>query len=93
MPNSLLEAMALARPVLAADIPGNMSLVHDNETGWLYSDENDFRSKVTRLMGDTTVGAEIGRRAKEYVQNEFSPLSETERYIELYSTLLIKPQL
>ena len=93
MPNSLLEAMALARPVLAADIPGNHSLVHDNETGWLYSDEADFRELVTRLMGDAALCAEVGRRAREYVQSEFSPCIEADRYIRLYTTLRTKPQL
>ena len=87
MPNSLLEAMALARPVLAADIPGNHSLVHDNKTGWLYSDEVDFRAHVTRLMADAALCAEVGKRAREYVQSEFSPGSEAERYIELYTAL------
>jgi glycosyltransferase involved in cell wall biosynthesis len=88
MSNSLLEAMSLARPVLAADIPGNRSLVHDNETGWLYRDEAGFRELVTRIMGDATLRTEVGRRAGEYVQSNFSPQIETDRYIELYTVLL-----
>ena len=91
MPNSLLEAMALARPVLAANIPGNHSLVHDSETGWLYSDESDFRSRVRQLMGDAALCAEVGMRARDYVQSEFSPVIEAERYIKLYTMLRTKP--
>lgn len=87
MPNSLLEAMALARPVLAADIPGNRSLVHDKETGWLYSDEAGFKASLQRLMGADALRAEVGRRAREYVQSGFSPGTEAGRYIELYSRL------
>ncbi|MDD2309563.1 MAG: glycosyltransferase family 4 protein [Desulfuromonadaceae bacterium] len=90
MSNSLLEAMSLARPVLAVDIPGNRSLVHDNETGWLYRDEAGFRELVTRIMGDATLRAEVGRRAGEYVQSNFSPQIEADRYIELYTVLLKK---
>jgi len=90
MPNSLMEAMALARPVLAVDIPGNLSLVHDNETGWLYRDEACLRAQVIRLMGDSALRAEVGERAREYVQSEFSPRLEADRYIELYSTLRAK---
>lgn len=92
MPNSLMEAMALARPVLAVDIPGNRSLVHDNETGWLYSDESEFMALVTRLMGDAALRTEVGRRAREYVQSVFSPRLEAERYIELYTTLRVTTQ-
>lgn len=92
MANSLLEAMALARPVLAVDIPGNLSLVHDNETGWLYSDEFGLRDLVMRLMNDADLCAEVGKRAREYVQSEFSPRIEADRYIQLYSTFAVKPQ-
>lgn len=91
MSNSLLEGMALARPVLAADIPGNRSLVHDNETGWLYRDEAEFRGVVIRLMGDAALRAKVGRRASEYVQSDFSPRIEADRYIELYTALRTKP--
>lgn len=92
MPNSLLEAMALARPVLAADIPGNHSLVHDNETGWLYRNEVDFRALVKRLSADCALCTEIGRRAREYVLSAFSSGGEAARYIELYTTLRSQPQ-
>ncbi len=87
MPNSLLEAMALARPVLAADIPGNRSLVHDNRTGWLYRDEADFKALVVRLAGDHTLREQVGGRAREYVLTNFPPGIEAERYLKLYETL------
>jgi glycosyltransferase involved in cell wall biosynthesis len=87
MPNSLLEAMALGRPVLAADIPGNRSLVRDNETGWLYRDEADFRRHAVRLASDAALRAEGGRRAREYVLAHFTPTLEAERYLGLYGRL------
>jgi len=93
MPNSLLEAMALARPVLAADIPGNRSLIHENETGWLYTGEAEFRLKLARLMEDATLAEVVGRRAREYVQANFSPRMEAERYFNLYTTLRAGRQL
>jgi len=91
MSNSLLEGMALARPVLAANIPGNRALVHDNETGWLYRDEPEFRSIVARLINDSTLRTEVGKRAREYVRSDFSPHIEADRYIRLYTALLTKP--
>jgi L-malate glycosyltransferase len=90
MSNSLLEAMLLARPVLAADIPGNRALVHNNETGWLYRDESEFRTIVARLMGDAVLRAEVGKRAGEFVHSNFSPQIEADSYIELYTLLLKK---
>ncbi|HEY3309039.1 MAG TPA: GPMC system family 4 glycosyltransferase [Desulfuromonadaceae bacterium] len=87
MPNSLLEAMALGRPVLARDIPGNHSLIQEGETGWLYRDEEDFRRQVLRLADDAALREQTGRRAREYVLSNFSPELETERYLKLYKSL------
>lgn len=89
MPNSLLEAMAMGRTVLAADIPGNLCLVRDGETGWLYRDAAEFLALMSRLINDTTLRAEVGVRAREYVQSDFSALIEAERYIELYTSLCV----
>ncbi|MDD2582745.1 MAG: glycosyltransferase, partial [Desulfuromonadaceae bacterium] len=52
MPNTLLEAMAMGRPVLAADIQGNRTLVRHGDTGLLYRDTDSFTESVVRLAGD-----------------------------------------
>ena len=88
MPNSLLEAMAAGRPVLAADIPGNRLLVRHGETGWLYRDQADFRETVLRLADDRTLGALIGCRGQEFVLTNFPPWREAEAYRELYHSCI-----
>jgi glycosyltransferase involved in cell wall biosynthesis len=87
MPNSILEAMALGRPVLVADIPGNRSLVSHEQTGWLYGSEFDFRELVARLAGDVALRAECGRRAREHVLAHHSPALEAGRLMALYRSL------
>lgn len=87
MPNSLLEAMALARPVLAADVPGNRSLVNHGRTGLLYRDESDFRNQVVRLAGDPGLCVNLGKRARDFVLVNFPRAVEAERYIKLYKGL------
>jgi glycosyltransferase involved in cell wall biosynthesis len=87
MPNSLMEAMALGRPVLAADIPGNRSLVCHEETGWLYRDESDFRELVVRIAGDAFLRAEFGRRGQEHVLAKHAPQLEAGRLLALYRSL------
>ena len=91
MPNSLLEAMAMGRAVLAADIPGNRALVRKNETGWLYRTEDEFREIVTLLAGNATLRNDMGRCAQEYVQSHFSPRLETKLYLDLFSKLMETP--
>jgi glycosyltransferase involved in cell wall biosynthesis len=87
MPNSLLEAMALARPVVAANIAGNRSLIRDKETGWLYSGATELAALVQALVNSPVERAAVGQRAKEYVLSFFSPQKEAARYIELFTSL------
>jgi glycosyltransferase involved in cell wall biosynthesis len=88
MSNTLLEAMALGRPVLASDIPGNRSLVRHGETGLLYHDEDSFRQCVTRLAADAALRGVLGRRAAEYMRTSFSPQVEVTAHLRLYNVLI-----
>lgn len=87
MPNTLMEAMALGRPVVAADIPGNRSLVSHGRTGWLFKDEAGFRKLVLQLAEDSLTRAEAGYRAREEMQARFSPRREAMSYLSLYHEL------
>ena len=88
MPNSLMEAMALGRSVLAANIPGNRSLVRHGETGWLYDSGEDFVQLVLKIKTDAPLREKVGVRAKEFMMANFSPQLEAERYLALYSRLI-----
>lgn len=88
MPNSLLEAMALGRPVLAVDIPGNRSLVRDGETGLLFRDGADFRRQLLRLVRDPKLRATCGGNAREHVLTRLSPVREAEAYLDVYKMVL-----
>ena len=88
MPNSLMEAMALGRPVLAANISGNRSLVQKGKTGWLYDSEADFLRLVTHIRGNASVREEVGYNAKKFIIRCFSPSLEAKRYLALYRKLV-----
>ncbi|HZV81233.1 MAG TPA: glycosyltransferase [Geobacteraceae bacterium] len=84
MANSLLEAMAFGRPVLAADIDGNRSLICDGVNGLLYRDETDFALKAGRLMAEPALRQRLGLAARRFVRENCSPTDEAEKYLELY---------
>ncbi|MDD2898035.1 MAG: glycosyltransferase [Desulfuromonadaceae bacterium] len=88
MPNSLMEAMAIGRPVLAADIPGNRSLVQQGKNGWIYDGESDFRKLVMEIQEDAPLREQTGRNAEEYMKKHFSPQDEAIRYLSLYRSLI-----
>ena len=89
MPNSLMEAMAIGRPVLAADIPGNRSLIKKGINGLLYVGEDDFRQQVIQIMENEILREKLGRNAKEYIRTHFPPEQETDRYLSVYRKLIV----
>jgi glycosyltransferase involved in cell wall biosynthesis len=84
MANSLLEAMQLGIPVLAADIEGNRSLVIDGKNGLLYQDEESFISKAERLLLDAELRSALVLNGKRYVEENCSATREAASYVELY---------
>jgi glycosyltransferase involved in cell wall biosynthesis len=85
--NSLLEALALERAVLASDIPGNRGLIEDGVTGLLFRDAGALAVQATRLAGDPGLRARLGRAGRARVEREYSPAREVEGYLSVFRTL------
>lgn len=88
MANSLLEGMAYGKPVLAADVEGNRSLVADDLNGLLFRSAEDFLAKAERLLLDSRLRKRLGESGRLYVQQQCSAETEAERYLELYKNIL-----
>ncbi|MRR37203.1 glycosyltransferase [bacterium] len=84
MANSVLEAMAFGRPVLAADIEGNRSIVKSGKTGLLYRGENDFLQKARELVRDDALRRHLGEQGLRLAGEQFSAEREASAYRELY---------
>jgi len=84
MANSVLEALALGRAVLASDIEGNRSLVEDGVTGLLFSDPVEFAGKVERLLGDSALRRSLGEAGRARAER-FGRQEEIDSYADLYA--------
>jgi glycosyltransferase involved in cell wall biosynthesis len=87
MANSVLEALALGRAVLAADIVGNRSLVEDGVTGLLFGSPEELTAKADRLLRDPDLRARLGEAGRERVNARFSPDREIDGYLAAYTRL------
>lgn len=69
-----LEPMARGVPVIASRVGGLPEVVVDGETGLLVSpgDESALAGAIRRLLGDEEERREMGRRARERVEEHFS---------------------
>lgn len=70
MPNTVLEAMAMRRPVLATAVDGSVELVRPGETGLLVPprDPPALADGLIALAGDATRRAALGARARAVVE-------------------------
>ena len=87
MPNSVLEALAAGRPVLASDIEGNRSLVEDGVTGFLFRDVTELEANAERLAADRSLRERLGLAGRQLVERRYPPRREIEGYLEVYARL------
>ncbi len=78
IPNVILEAMALGKPVIASSVGGIPELVEDGVNGLLVSPEDPVRlaAMMKKIQEDEVLAERIGRSAKEHVVKHFE-ISET----------------
>ncbi len=91
MANSVLEALALGRAVLASDIEGNRSLIEDGVTGLLFGDEAAFEARAGLLARDPALRARLGAAGRALVERQYPPEREIDGYLDLYRQLAPVP--
>ncbi|MGH7267963.1 MAG: glycosyltransferase [Candidatus Rokuibacteriota bacterium] len=88
MANSVLEAMARGRPVLASDIEGNRSVIEPEVDGLLFRDAAEFERAAERLVRDAGLRRRLGVAARAKVSRLYPPEREITAHVELYRRLL-----
>ena len=84
------EAMAFARPVVAAAGGALLDLVADGETGLLVPprDAPALRAAVERLLGDPELRERLGRAGRGFARDRFGWDGVIERTLEVYGRAL-----
>lgn len=88
MANSVLEGMALGRPVLVSDIPGNRALVNHGENGLRFTTDEELAAGALQLARDGALRARLGASGRARVEREFPPSRETDGYLAVYRQLV-----
>lgn len=86
MPNVLLEAMAAAKPVVASNVEGVGEILGPLQVNQAFSPDNgdEFIEKLSRLLENSHLSAEIGAKNRQRVRSEFSLQEMCEKYDRLY---------
>jgi glycosyltransferase involved in cell wall biosynthesis len=83
------EAMALGRPIIAADRGMLPELVADGETGLVIDDTpENLADAIVRLAADAALRECMGRAARETALTRFDPAHQAEQVEQIYEGLL-----
>ncbi len=90
--NSILEYMALGKPVVATDGGGTSEIVLDGQTGFLVACRNveQLAGRIRELLDDPGEAKRMGRGGKQFVAETFQIETMGKRFLDLYSRLLAK---
>jgi glycosyltransferase involved in cell wall biosynthesis len=87
---TLLEAMALGKPVIASAAAGNLDLIGDGVDGRLVDpgDSTAWARAIDQLLGSAADSARLGAAARHTARVTFSLERTVERTVSLYQSLL-----
>jgi glycosyltransferase involved in cell wall biosynthesis len=86
LPYTLLEAMALGIPIVAARVGGLAEVIQDGSTGLLVppQDSAALTRAILRLYEDPALRSRLGEQARLLQQTRYSLQAMTERYLAIY---------
>ncbi|MBF0466305.1 MAG: glycosyltransferase family 4 protein [Nitrospirae bacterium] len=90
LPQTAIEAMACATPVVAFNATGLPDVVEHKKTGYLAQpyDANDLYNGIAWVLEDENRLNELSSNAVERVKTNFTYAVQSERYVELYKEIL-----
>jgi glycosyltransferase involved in cell wall biosynthesis len=88
--NSILEYMALEKPVVATSGGGTVEIIEDQKTGFLVSPSNpkELAEKILILLDDSILRMKMGKNGKDRIHKAFSIDIMTLNYLSTYKRLL-----
>ncbi|MFC1576996.1 glycosyltransferase [Candidatus Omnitrophota bacterium] len=87
---TVTEALWKGKPVVAGNVGGIPCQIDDGSNGFLV-DPNNYREcadRIVRLLKDSKLNEEMGKRAKESVKNKFLITRLVSDYLDLIADLL-----
>lgn len=87
--NSLMEFMALGKPVICTDGGGSKELILDNKTGYLISphNPNELPEKIKYILDNPNKAKIMGNMGKERIKNEFGIEKMVKSFYKIYQNI------
>lgn len=93
IPNTVLEYMALRKPVIATDAGGTKELIVNNKNGFLITDQNinKVAKIIHNLLDDSNLRKDIGDEGRKTIESSFTIKKMGENFEDLYNEVIKKP--
>ncbi len=90
LPIVILEASACGIPVVSTYHSGIPEAVINSETGFLVAEKDDLAlaEKLDILLGDLTLGKQMGQQGRELMQKKFDLRQQTSKLETIYDSLV-----
>ena len=90
MPNVLLEAMAMEKPVVATAVGGVPEMVSNQTTGFLAetATASSLASPIIQVLSNDNLADRIGRQARKAVEMKFSWPYVLQKVVKVYEEVL-----
>lgn len=89
MPMSILEAMAMGKPIVSTRVGAIPEVVQDGVNGYLVApgDVRAFAERVALLLRDAALCEELGRRARQTVEESFATPAVVDALLAVYDSV------
>ncbi len=93
LPCAVIEAMAMERPVIATDVPGNRDAVVHGATGWLIEPDSEtaWAQQIASVTGDPERARSFGKAGRKRAEHLFDARPMVANTIALFRELGINP--
>jgi len=90
LPNTMLEAMACATPVVSFNVGGMPDMIRNGETGALAEDRDPEKlsEAILDLLFDPGKRERLGKNCRKLIEEKFALHHQAENYLALYEDLL-----
>ena len=92
MPNTILEAMACEKAVIATPVGGAKDILEDEKNGVIVNvnDANVLAKKIIELLENPEKRQTLGNHARKHIVSKFTPENELQANLNVYQKLGIE---
>lgn len=89
-PYSVLETLAMGKPIIGSNLGGIPELVKENETGLIYkyNSVKELEEKMNDLLNNKEKAVQFGKNAKEIAKKIFSKDEYYDKIIKIYKGVI-----